>query len=449
MRLSNTVPALFVLVSATACGAAAPEASGSLDRDARPLQQAMDRVTRVMVDEVTSPPVAARTYAYASIAAYEAARHVRPGGRTLAGQLPGLKAVPEPGPDVVGPVAAVAALLTVAESLVYDEAAVAAYRDSLLDAFGDRGVPRRGVRASAAYGGEVASHVLAWAATDGLKEARALPRYRVEQDDPSRWQPTPPAYMAGIEPNWDVLRPFVLRTAAEFRPPPPVPYDTTPGSPFQREVRAVYDAVTEATQEEIEIAKFWDCNPYALQAEGHFMFSMKKITPGGHWMGITGVALEESGAGVVEAAEAYALVAIALADGFLSVWEEKYRSELVRPETVINRGMDPGWRPILQTPPFPEYTSGHSVVSGAAAEVLTVLFGEDFAYHDDVEVPYGLPVRSYASFREAAEEAAISRLYGGIHYPMAVEHGLTQGRAVGKAVIQRVRTGARVADATR
>jgi membrane-associated phospholipid phosphatase len=435
----------LAVLGLAACGAPPPEPVdlATLDRDARPLQDAVGRVTDVMVDVVTSPPVASRTYAYASIAAYEAVRHARPGYRTLAGQVNGLGPVPAPDPEAppLHALAGVVAFLTVAEPLVFEGATVAAYRDSVITDVRARGVPAETVDRSVAFGEAVARRILDWAAEDGLKEARAMPRHRVDREDPSRWEPTPPAYMSGIEPNWDILRPFVLASSAEFRPPPPVPYDTTPGSPFHREVMAVYEAVGENTEDRVEIAKFWDCNPYALEAEGHFMFSVKKITPGGHWMGIAGVAVEETGADVVDAAAAYAQVAMAVADGFISVWEEKYRSELVRPETVINRSIDPAWRPVLQTPPFPEYTSGHSVISGAAAEVLTSLFGEPFEYADDVEVPYGLPVRWYGSFREAAEEAAISRLYGGIHYPMAVEHGLTQGRQVGRAVVERVDLG--------
>jgi hypothetical protein len=144
-------------------------------------------------------------------------------------------------------------------------------------------------------------------------------------------------------------------------------------------------------------------------------------------------------------AEAYALTALALADGFISCWDEKYRSCLVRPETVINLYIDPDWRPILQTPSFPEYTSGHSVVSGAASTVLTALFGEPFAYVDSTEIPFGLPARAYPSFRAAAEEAAMSRFYAGIHYRPSVERGLAQGRAVGQSVLDRLVTRARPA----
>jgi hypothetical protein len=142
----------------------------------------------------------------------------------------------------------------------------------------------------------------------------------------------------------------------------------------------------------------------------------------------------------VKSAETYARMSVALADGFISSWDVKFRTNVIRPETVINTYVDEAWLPLLQTPPFPEYTSGHSVISNAAAEVLTDQFGDGFAFKDTSEVDYGLPPRTFASFRKAAEEAAISRMYGGIHYRQAIEEGAIEGRKVGQLVVQRVRT---------
>ena len=157
-------------------------------------------------------------------------------------------------------------------------------------------------------------------------------------------------------------------------------------------------------------------------------------------MEIVGIAARKSRASLVQSAEAYVRTAVALADGFISVWDEKYRSNLVRPETVINAHLDEAWQPLLQTPPFPEYTSGHSGISTAAATVLTDQFGDGFAFDDDSERQYGLPMRSFTSFNEAAAEAAISRMSGGIHYRMAIEEGVAQGRQVGELVVRRIKT---------
>ena len=135
---------------------------------------------------------------------------------------------------------------------------------------------------------------------------------------------------------------------------------------------------------------------------------------------------------------AYTKTSVAIADAFISCWDEKYRSNLIRPETLINKHIDLEWAPILQTPPFPEYTSGHSVVSGASSEVLTDIFGDNFAFNDTTELPYGLPMRSFRSFRLAAQEAAVSRLYGSIHYKAAVEIGLDQGISLGTLVNDKI-----------
>jgi hypothetical protein len=205
-------------------------------------------------------------------------------------------------------------------------------------------------------------------------------------------------------------------------------------------VREVYETGKHLTPEQKAIAAFWDCNPYVMHVQGHSMFATKKITPGGHWMGIAGIAAHKANADIVKSAETYARMSIALADGFISSWDEKYRTNVIRPETVINTYVDEAWLPLLQTPPFPEYTSGHSVISNAAAEVLTDQFGDGFSFKDTSEVDYGLPPRTFASFRKAAEEAAISRLYGGIHYRQAIEQGSIEGRKVGQLVVQRVRT---------
>ena len=171
------------------------------------------------------------------------------------------------------------------------------------------------------------------------------------------------------------------------------------------------------------------------------MYATKKITPGGHWINIARIAAEKADADLMKTVETYARVSISLFDGFISCWDEKYRSSLVRPETVINTYIDESWLPILQTPPFPEHTSGHSVISSAAAVALTELYGADFAFEDTSEEEYGLPSRSYTSFFQASEEAARSRVYGGILYRPAIDLGVTQGRAVGKLVHERLRTG--------
>jgi len=399
------------------------------------------QLTSVIVYDIFSPPQASRVYAYASIAAYETLRQGRPEFRTLAGQVNELTPVPAPQPGVEYslPLAGVHALMTVGRALTFSQGRMDSLRKAMDEEFRRSGIPEPVFARSVAYGEQVAKHVLDWAATDRFKQSRGYPKYAVTST-PGRWVPTPPAYMDAVEPNWAMLRPFVMDSASQFRPEPPFPFDTTPTSPFFREVKEVYEARRALTDGQRAFTAFWDCNPYVMHVQGHTMFATKKITPGGHWIGIVAIAARKAGADPVTSAEAYARTSMALADGFISSWEEKFRSGVVRPETVINTYLDERWEPLLQTPPFPEYTSGHSVISTAAATVLTQQFGDRFAFSDSTELDYGLPVRSFNSFDEAAAEAAMSRLYGGIHYRRAIEQGVLQGRKVGQLVLERVQT---------
>jgi hypothetical protein len=409
--------------------------------DAELLHAAVQQLTGVIVYDIFSPPQASRAYAYASVAAYETLRHDDSTYRTLAGQLNGLTLVPAPQPDseYYLPLAGVHAFMTVGKALTFSQKRMDSLRTAMHERIRRAGVPSAVFERSVAYGEQVAQHILAWSKKDNFLQTRGYAKYTVSAE-PGRWVPTPPGYMDAVEPNWAKVRPFALDSASQFRPKPPIPFDMTEGSAFFRQAKEVYEAVRQATDEQRQLVAFWDDNPYVMHVRGHAMFATKKATPGGHWMGITGIAARKARADLMLSAEAYMRTAVAVADGFISCWEEKFRSNVVRPETVINAHIDESWEALLQTPPFPEYTSGHSVISTAAATVLTDQFGDGFAFSDTTEVAYGLPARSFSSFTEAAAEAAMSRLYGGIHYRMAIEEGVTQGRRVGELVVRKVRT---------
>jgi hypothetical protein len=414
--------------------------------DAAPLHAAMHDLTSVVVYDIFSPPQASRAYAYSSIAAYETLRQSHPEYRTLAGQLNGLMPIPAPAPDseYYLPLSGVHAFMTVGTALTFSRARMDSLRTAMDERYRRTGIPDPVFKRSIAYGDMVAKHILAWAAKDSFPQTRGYPKFTVTSE-PGRWAPTPPAYMDGVEPNWGRLRPFVMDSASEMRPKAILAFDTSAASPFFRQVREVYETRLKLTDEQRGIAAFWDCNPYVMHVQGHAMYATKKITPGGHWMGIAAIAAEKSGADIMKSAEAYARTAIAVADGFIAAWDEKYKSARARPETVINAYIDEQWEPFLQTTPFPEYPSGHSVISTAASTVLTDEFGPRFAFDDKAEVDYGLPVRSFSSFNDAAAEAAISRLYGGLHYRMSIDEGIVSGRKVGELVVQRIRTHASLA----
>jgi hypothetical protein len=277
-----------------------------------------------------------------------------------------------------------------------------------------------------------------YAAKDNYKQTRGF-RFTVT-NDPGTWTPTPPAYMDAVEPYWTKIRPVGLDSSAQFQAPIPAKFDLTPGTPYYKEVMESYNTVKNLTEEQRDIANFWDCNPFKMNITGHAMFATKKMSPGGHWLGIVGQVSRQLKKSHVQVAEAFAMTSMSIFDGFISCWDEKYRSVRIRPETVINNSIDKKWIPILQTPPFPEYTSGHSTISSAAATVLTKLYGDNVSFSDSTEIPYGLPPRKFTSFKQAADEASVSRLYGGIHFRPALDQGLIQGAKVSNLLLAKIKT---------
>ncbi|MEQ1587535.1 MAG: vanadium-dependent haloperoxidase [Cyclobacteriaceae bacterium] len=405
------------------------------------LHRSIKQITDVIVYDIFSPPVASRIYAYSSIAAYEVAIHQDSKYRSLAGQATGLGAVPQPeeGKEYCYSLASVQAALKVGRTLVFSEDKMDVFYDKIMQEFRDAGVPDDVFERSIAYGTQMADHIIGWSSKDNYKQSRSFPKYSIQQDL-STWKPTPPAYMDAVEPHWNKIRPFAIDSAQQFKPVPPTPFSIDKNSQFYKEAMEVLEMGNNLTTEQREIAFFWDCNPFMMNVKGHVMFATKKISPGGHWMNITNVACKKAMADFTQSSEAYARVSIALVDAFMSCWDEKYRSKLIRPETYINQYIDEDWVPVLQTPPFPEYTSGHSVISAASAITLTELFGDNFAFTDSTEIEFGLTARSFKSFIQASEEAAISRMYGGIHYRPAVEVGMQEGRALGSYVLQKIKT---------
>lgn len=403
----------------------------------------VDKVTSVMIHDIFSPPVASRIYAYPSIASYETLIYNNEKYNSLSGQLNELKPLNYDSytKEVNLELSSLIAYIDVAKELVFSKEWIESYRDSIYSHF--KSLNKNTFEQSKKYGLSISEQILTWMEKDQYNETRKMPKFNIASSDISRWQPTPPAFMDGIEPHWNKIRPFVLDSAAQYKPEKHPKFSLKKGSDFYNELIEVYEIKNDLEKtgnksEKVAIAQFWDCNPYVSVNKGHFMFAAKKITPGAHWIGICKIASKKSNFDFNETVYAYTKTSIAIADAFISCWDEKYRSNLVRPETLINKLIDEDWEPILQTPPFPEYTSGHSVVSGAASVVLTSIYGENFSFDDDTEVAFNLPVRSFTSFKDAAREAAISRLYGGIHYASAVNKGLKQGFNVGNHIVSRI-----------
>lgn len=414
---------------------------------------AVDTVTGIMVHDIFSPPVASRIYVYPNVAAYEIMAQNSPKLISLQGQLKGLDSIPklDPKSGVNKNLAALIAHMEVSKQLIFSEEALEKYRDSLYQKWSDENQKEFDV--SKEYALKVVDRIKVWMSKDNYKQTRTFPKFSVYTDQPGRWQPTPPAYMDAVEPHWGEIRTLVMDSASQFKPVAPYSFSTDKNSSFYKEAKETYDTGNMISEkliavekvksklipEESAIATFWDCNPYATVTQGHMMFAKKKNTPDAHWINITKIALKKSNADFETAVFAHTKTSIGIFESFISCWDEKFKTNVIRPETYINLYIDENWKPQLQTPPFPEYTSGHSVVSSCSSVILTSIFGDNFSYVDDSEIPFGLPKRSFKSFKQAAAEASISRLYGGIHYRAAIENGVVQGTNLGNYINSKIK----------
>jgi len=414
---------------------------------------AIENVTQIMIHDIFSPPVASRIFVYPNVAAYEVIAQNSKNYNSLQGQLKGLDSIPalDSKSGVNKDLAALIAHMEVSKQLVFSEDMIEVFRDSLYKKWENEN--SKEFEVSKEYGLKVAERIKKWMGKDNYKQTRTLPKFSVFAKQAGRWQPTPPAYMDAVEPHWGEIRTMVLDSASQFKPLPAIPFSLDKNSAYFKQVKEIYDISLKLSEglkkeeesksnpvpEESKVAVFWDCNPYVTVSQGHMMFAKKKISPGAHWMGITKIACKNNKADFGKTVFAYTKTSIGMFEAFISCWDEKYRSNVVRPETVINQNIDENWKPLLQTPPFPEYTSGHSVLSTVAATVLTSIFGDNFAFTDDTELQFGLPNRSFKSFIEAAKEAAMSRFYGGIHYRAAIENGMVEGKNVGDFVVSKLK----------
>lgn len=387
-------------------------------------------LTDVIVYDIINPPVASRMYSYSNIAYYEA---LRPMDKHFSSMLPLLKGfkpvtISDSNSKYDFRLSAVTAFMKVAEALVFSKDSIRKSREIILKDFADIEDDTRSI--SVAWGERVAAAILERASKDGYKLTRGMPKFSVFRET-GIWQQTPPDYEEAVEPNWRFIQPLLMDSAAQFKPARPPAFDMNPSSQYYKEMMEVYTISKALTDEQKLIARFWDDNPFVSEHKGHLTYATKKTTPVGHWMGITSILSKQSKKTELEIAQAYALASAAIFDGFISTWEEKYTSRTVRPVTVIREHVSSEWNPLLQTPPFPEYSSGHSVISAAAATVLSNVFGKGTAFHDTTELKYLGLERSFSSLEAASDEVSMSRVYGGIHYRSAIMNGQKQGQQIG------------------
>jgi hypothetical protein len=402
--------------------------------------QTVKKLNDIVLENNFPPMIASRNYVYANIAAFEVVAAGDSNCISLAGQIKHMPSMPRPDASkkIDFPFAAMLAFCKVGNAVTFPEGSMNEYVDVLKKNVKDAGMPSGVFENSVEYGNIIADSILSWSKKDNYAETRSASKYTVT-NEPGKWVPTPPGYFQAMEPHWREIRTMVLDSASQFRPSPPPKYDPlNKKSMSYREIMLVKNTIDSLTPEQAAIADFWDDNPFKLNVTGHVMFGTKKFSPAGHWMNIVGILSQKKHADFSTTVCAYTETSIALFDAFISCWDEKYRSNYVRPETVINKYFDPDWTPHIQTPPFPEYLSGHAVISAAAAEAMASVLGDNIPYTDTSETEFGLPPRSFPSVRKAAEEAAISRVYGGIHFKHACDVGNAEGKLIGQLVTQRL-----------
>jgi len=435
-RIKITGPVLAFAITLFGCRPAKQPVLTSLD-----ISKTINAMSVIMIHDVTNPPLAARFFAYSCLSGYEVVAENDTTVKSMKGRLNGYPDITKPG-EITGydyRLGAILSMMQTAEKLQPSGSLMKKQEEKFLDSCRQIGFSAQTIASSVQYAGAISKQLLACAKADRYNRISNYTRYSLSTK-PGSWEPTPPVYMAAVEPYFNTIRSFTLDSSSQFVPVPPAPFSVDKQSAFYRAVMEVYKAGgTELTPERRAIAGFWDCNPFAVENNGHLMIGIKKISPGAHWMGITGIACKKAKVSFSRAMEVHAMVAIGLTDAFICCWDAKYKFNTVRPETAIRKYIDPNWKPLLQTPPFPEYISGHSVASGASAVILTHYFGNNFSYTDDIERSFGVPPRHFTSFKQAADEAAISRFWGGIHFMNGITNGVTQGENVGKQVLKKVK----------
>jgi len=394
----------------------------------------MDLLYRMVESESLSAPAAARVYGYGGVTVYEAVVNGMPENFSLTGQVQELPMMPIPdeGANLDWPSVANSAMAVVTPTLFVDPAestllAITNTYDELVN-LRATAISATVLEDSLAFGEVIGNALVEWIASDGYAEI-VDQTYELPEGGPASYVLTNPD-IAPIEPYWGTLRPLALYFAEVCNLPLNMPFSEDPDSTFYAQALEVKDVAENRTPEQEEIARFWVDTPGITGA------------PAGHWVSIQNQLVEQLDMDLQQAVGMYVQTNIAISDAFISAWVLKYEVMLLRPETYIQTYIQRNWQPYVSSPAFPEYPSGHSVVSGAASEILTHLLGQ-VAFTDRTHIIYDHePLqRSFRSFEHAEQEAAFSRMYGGIHYRVAIENGVRQGRCIGEQVLNNIRLG--------
>ncbi len=415
-----------------------PNLSDARKYDAQIAIDWMNLFRTIVRNQNINPPRASRIYAYAGITLYESVFEGIKNNKSLQGQLNGfnLNSIPVNTDSLDYGIVINEALSLVSKCDTIIPSLLAVNVDSI-NALHDRFLASKTavtdsiITKSKAHGVVVANAILKYAAADNFQTIRTMSYIVPARDSIHQWywEPTDVAHLSPAEPYWGQLRSFTMDSSSQFEITQTILFNADTASAFGRQAVGVQRAVNNRTNEQSDIVLWWR-DPSGTQ------------TPAGHWIGILQYVIHQKGFKLDKAAELYAMVGITTADAFISCWDAKYKYNLLRPETYIKAYINSGWttgQGADPTPPFPEYPSGHSVCSGAAAEILTSLLGT-VAFTDSINFEYFNYIpRSFTSFNAAAQEAGISRLYGGIHYQEAIEKGLLQGKYLAQQIGIRVK----------
>lgn len=392
----------------------------------------------IVVDHV-SAPAGCRRYFYACAAAYEALVPFYPEYKSLAGQLHQL--TPIAGPDTSKAycldLVALAAHTYASERLVYKTDSIAGYRKRKLAWYKSK-ITSDQYENSIAWGDSVGQHIVAWASTDTFNQIRGRDNYS-PSGNPGKWEPTSPDFLGAVEPHWNRIRPLAIPSARAFVIPPPEKFTTDKKSRFFTITKQVYDAVQTNDSARLVTARYWDDNPNTMVHKGHVTISLLKVSPAGHWLGMYSTISRQKKYSLIQSAEGFARFSAVMFDAFIACWDAKYQYDYIRPETSIRMLIDSSWSSPIQTPAFPEYPSGHSVVSTAVGTLSDTYFG-NYEFTDSAEYEFGLGTRKFKGIMAASREACMSRLYGGIHFIDAIVNGQNMGKQVAEYHLAHIKT---------
>lgn len=386
-------------------------------------------LNEAIIQDGFSPPVASRIYAYVNLAAYEGYFYNSTKRLKLSGVLNGFEPhYKKPNSEIDPEFVMFTAFSHTALELVYRDFIV---EQKILThrSFYQSALKGKVFEASEELGKNIANEVLKYASGDLYKETRSYPLHKLA-GVPGSWEPTPPYYGTAIEPYWGLIRPFLTVEKDSFSVEPNVPFDTLSSSDFYALNMQVYDMVNRSGEDEMEVAMYWDGDPMPAKRIKRVALTKRQLNPVGHWLALTTILCETTHQDEAFTVSTMLKASLATADAMIIGWKNKYEYDVIRPHTYINRYIDEHWNPVLATPLFPEYPSGHSVLAGACSGVLMGIFGDTVAFVDSSQMRFGFEPRSFGSISEAAEECAMSRIYGGVHYEPAVLTGVGSGRKV-------------------